>query len=139
MADLNDRISDPWGTRTPYGPGETWPTRIDTALSVDEAAVDRWVQAASLLHSNGDAMDIAVADGRIVGVRGRASDRVNHGRLGPKDYYAWQADSAPDRLQRPLIRQGGHLVEKLAHAVRPRVRELPQLGGLRATRPGGSR
>jgi hypothetical protein len=26
-----------------------------------------------------------VKDGRIVGVRGRAVDRVNHGRLGPKD------------------------------------------------------
>ena len=34
--------------------------------------MDRWVPAASLLHSNGDAMDIAVKDGRIVGVRGRA-------------------------------------------------------------------
>lgn len=31
-------------------------------------------------------MDIGVKDGKIVGVRGRAVDRVNKGRLGPKDY-----------------------------------------------------
>lgn len=29
-------------------------------------------------------MDIGVKDGKIVGVRGRAVDRVNKGRLGPK-------------------------------------------------------
>jgi hypothetical protein len=28
--------------------------------------VDRWVQSATILHSGGDAMDIAVKDGRIV-------------------------------------------------------------------------
>jgi ferredoxin-nitrate reductase len=66
--------------------------------------VDRWVQAASLLHSNGDAIDIAVRAGRIVGVRGRAGDRVNHGRLDPKDFYGWQANNSPDRLSRPLVR-----------------------------------
>jgi ferredoxin-nitrate reductase len=52
---------------------------------VAEADVERWARSASLLHSNGDAMDIAVKDGRIVGVRGRPDDRVNHGRLDPKD------------------------------------------------------
>ena len=69
-----DRIAEPWGTRTPYGPGETWPTRVDTYLAdgLTEEDVDRWVQSASILHSNGDALDIAVKDGRIVGVRGRA-------------------------------------------------------------------
>jgi anaerobic selenocysteine-containing dehydrogenase len=76
-----------------------------------EDDVDRWVQSASLLHSNGDAMDIAVRDGRIVGVRGRAADRVNHGRLDPKDLYGWQANNSPDRLRRPLVRGGGQLVE----------------------------
>jgi ferredoxin-nitrate reductase len=29
-------------------------------------------------------MDIGVRDGKVVGVRGRVSDRVNKGRLGPK-------------------------------------------------------
>lgn len=62
---------------------------MDTFLADgrDAADVDRWVQTASILHSNGDALDIAVKDDQIVGVRGRAADRVNHGRLGPKDPY----------------------------------------------------
>ncbi|TRW44078.1 molybdopterin oxidoreductase family protein [Georgenia yuyongxinii] len=108
-----DRIAQPWGTRTPYGPGTSWPVRVDSYLAdgVDPADVDRWVQSASVLHSNGDALDIAVQDGRIVGVRGRASDRVNHGRLGPKDLFGWQANASPDRLTRPLVREGGELVE----------------------------
>jgi len=81
------------------------------ADGVAEADVQRWVQTASVLHSNGDAMDLAVRDGRIVGVRGRATDRVNRGRLDPKDYYGWRANSSPDRLRRPLVREGGELVE----------------------------
>lgn len=108
-----DRIAEPWGTRTQYGSGGAWPVRVDTHLAEGVAPedVDRWVQTASLLHSNGDAMDIAVKDNRIVGVRGRAPDRVNHGRLGPKDLYGWQANASPDRLTKPLIREGGKLVE----------------------------
>jgi len=108
-----DRIADPWGARTPYGPGEDWPVRVDTYLQegITAEQVDRWVQTASILHSNGDGMDIAVRDERIVGVRGRAGDRVNHGRLGPKDLFGWQANAAPDRLARPLIRVHGQLVE----------------------------
>ncbi|MEV4105255.1 molybdopterin-dependent oxidoreductase [Nonomuraea sp. NPDC049649] len=135
---MSDRIADPWGRRTPYGPpslveraaaslpgpvrrvlpGEagrrtTWPVRVDTFLEegVTEADVDHWVRSASILHSNGDAMDIAVAGGRIVGVRGRATDRINRGRLGPKDLYGWQAVHSPDRLTRPLVRENGRLVE----------------------------
>jgi anaerobic selenocysteine-containing dehydrogenase len=108
-----DRIAEPWGSRTPYAPGETWPTRVDRYLAdgLTEDDVDRWVQSASILHSNGDGLDIAVKDDRIVGVRGRAVDRVNHGRLGPKDLFGWQANNSPDRLTRPLIRRGGELVE----------------------------
>ena len=56
-------------------------------------------------------MDIAVVDGRIAGVRGREDDRVNRGRLDPKDLYGWQANNSPDRLTRPLVRRGGELVE----------------------------
>ncbi len=109
----HDRIAEPWGERAPYGPGESWPVRVDSHLAsgIDADQVDRWVQSASLLHSNGDAMDIAVSGGRIVGVRGRAIDRVNHGRLDPKDLFGWQANSSPDRLTAPLIRQGGQLVD----------------------------
>ena len=125
-----DRIAQPWGTRTPYGPGERWPTRVDSHLAqgVSEDDVERWVQSASLLHSNGDAMDIAVKDGRIVGVRGRAGDRVNHGRLGPKDLFGWQANASPERLTRPLIRREGKLVETdwdtAMDAVAGRTKEL---------------
>src|SRR5919199_2272234 len=108
-----DRVAEPGGTRTPYSPGGSWPTRVDSHLEdgVTPDDVDRWVQSASLLHSNGDAMDIAVRGGRIVGVRGRAVDRVNHGRLDPKDLFGWQANNSPDRLTAPLIRKGNRLVE----------------------------
>jgi anaerobic selenocysteine-containing dehydrogenase len=108
-----DRIGDPWGPRTPYAPAQPWPERVDTCLDdgVDEDAVDGWVQAASTLHSNGDGIDIAVRDGRMVGVRGRAGDRVNRGRLDPKDCYGWRALASPDRLTRPLVREDGELVE----------------------------
>ncbi|MEU5784546.1 molybdopterin oxidoreductase family protein [Micromonospora lupini] len=108
-----DRIAEPWGERTPYGPGDEWPVRVDRYLADGrtDVDVDRWVQSASVLHSNGDAMDIAVADGRIVGVRGRAVDRINRGRLDPKDLYGWQANNSPDRLTRPLVRDGDRLVE----------------------------
>ncbi|HEU5149331.1 MAG TPA: molybdopterin oxidoreductase family protein [Iamia sp.] len=110
---MTDRIAEPWGARTPYDPSTPWPVRVDQHLApgVAEGDVDRWVQSASILHSNGDAMDIAVRDGRIVGVRGRAVDRVNRGRLDPKDLYGWQANLSPDRLTRPLVREGGRLVE----------------------------
>src|SRR3954471_19118028 len=125
-----DRIAEPWGSRTPYGPGESWPTRVDSYLSdgLTEDDVDRWAQSASILHSNGDALDIAVKDGRIVGVRGRAVDRVNRGRLDPKDLFGWQANNSPDRLTRPLVRRGGELVETdwdtAMDAVVGKVREL---------------
>ncbi|MBY4127571.1 molybdopterin-dependent oxidoreductase [Rhodococcus fascians] len=108
-----DRIAEPWGTRTPYGRGEPWPTRVDTYLGndVEQDDVDRWVQSASILHSNGDALDIAVKDDAIVGVRGRAADRVNRGRLGPKDLYGWQANNSRERLTAPLVRVDGELIE----------------------------
>lgn len=108
-----DRIAEPWGSRTPYARGESWPARMDTHLAegVTPGAVERWVRTASILHSDGDAMDVAVRDGRMVGVRGRVTDRVNRGRLGPKDAFGWRANAASDRLTAPLIRRDGHLVE----------------------------
>lgn len=108
-----DRIAQPWGSRTPYARGGTWPSRADTHLAegVAPEGVERWVQAASILHSDGDAMDIAVKDGRMVGVRGRVVDRVNRGRLGPKDVFGWQANASADRLTRPLVRRDGQLTE----------------------------
>jgi anaerobic selenocysteine-containing dehydrogenase len=101
------------GTRTPFAAGGRWPDRVDVHLAegVTAQEVDAWVQSASVLHSNGDAMDIAVKDGRIVGVRGRSSDRVNHGRLDPKDLFGWQANASADRLTSPLIRRDGKFIE----------------------------
>jgi anaerobic selenocysteine-containing dehydrogenase len=103
-----DRIANPWGERTPYTQGEEWPQRVDEHTTGD---VERWVQSACVLCSHGCALDIGVSDGRIVGVRGRAQDRINHGRLGPKGLYGWQANNSPDRLTTPLVRRGGRLVE----------------------------
>ena len=108
-----DRIAEPWGARTPYGSGEAWPRRVDAFLDdgVTPEQVDQWVHSACVLCSNGCGLDIAVAGGRMVGVRGRAEDRVNHGRLGPKGLFGWQANHAADRLTRPLVRDGGELAE----------------------------
>ncbi|KUI01850.1 nitrate reductase [Mycobacterium sp. IS-3022] len=108
-----DRIAEPWGTRTPYGKGEHWPERVDMHLAdgLTPDAVDRWVQSASVLHSNGDGLDIAVKDGRIVGIRGRSVDRVNRGRVDTKDLFGWHANASTERLTTPLVRENGKLVE----------------------------
>src|SRR4051795_11102451 len=108
-----DRIKNPWGERTPYARDGEWPTRVDMHLAegVEPGDVDDWFISASILHSNGDEIDIAVKGGRIVGVRGDEHSRVNHGRLGPKDLVGWQANNSPDRLTRPLVRDGGELHE----------------------------
>jgi ferredoxin-nitrate reductase len=110
---VTDRIAEPWGIRTPFAADTCWPARVDEYLADDLTGedIDAWVQSACVLCSNGCALDIAVKDGRIAGVRGRAVDRVNHGRLGPKGLFGWQANNAPDRLTRPLIRRGNQLVE----------------------------
>lgn len=109
-----DRISEIWGTRTPFERGERWPVRVDIKLAdgLAENDIDRWVQSACTLCSNGCACDIAVKDGAMVGVRGRAQDIVNHGRLGPKGLFGtWQGMANTDRLTHPLIRVDGQLVE----------------------------
>ncbi|MEU6323343.1 nitrate reductase [Streptomyces sp. NPDC047009] len=106
---MADRITGVWGRRLPFSPGERWPERTDRHLVVAQEQVDRWVQSACVLCSNGCGMDIAVADGKTVGVRGRAEDRVSRGRLGPKGLFGWQANNSPDRLTEPLIRVHGQL------------------------------
>lgn len=69
--------------------------------------------------------DIAVKDGRLVGVRGRATDVVNHGRLGPKGLYgSAPSASSPDRLTRPMAREGGGLVETDWNTAMGRVVEV---------------
>jgi anaerobic selenocysteine-containing dehydrogenase len=109
-----DRVADVWGERTPHGRGTVWPARVDVFLDagITAGAVDRWVPSACVLCSNGCGVDIAVKDGRMVGVRGRGTDVVNHGRLGPKGLYGstpWA--SSAERLTRPLIRECGRLVD----------------------------
>src|SRR3954470_22003697 len=108
MAEERDGIADIWGPRAPFAAGRRWPVRVDQHL---EARPDHWVRSCCVLCSNGCALDIGVRDGRIVGVRGLKTDRVNRGRLGPKGLLAWQANTSPDRLTRPLIRDGGTLRE----------------------------
>src|SRR5215208_3331482 len=104
MTETRDSTTDIWGPRTPTR--DAWPTRVDErTLEVPE----RWVQSACVLCSNGCALDIAVKAGRIVGVRGRADDRVNRGRLGPKGLNGWEANNSGDRLTQPLIRRDGNL------------------------------
>ena len=99
-----DSIADVWGARTPYH--GHWPARVDE-LTLE--APDRWVPSACVLCSFGCGIDIGVKDGRIVGVRGREFDRVNHGRLGPKGLHGWIANHSADRLTAPLIRRKGEL------------------------------
>lgn len=72
--------------------------------------------------SNGCAVDVAVKDGQVVGMKGRAVDRINKGRLGPKGcvlarcvhtpsrsltvssrrMYGWVSMKAEDRLKTPV-------------------------------------
>lgn len=156
-----DRTAD-WGARTPYGSpgaverlaaalpgcmrdvlptkigrGSPWPVRVDTYLEdgFGEDDVDAWVPAVSALGSGGDGLDIAVCGNRVVGVRGRAADRVNHGRLDPRERHGRpQPGRHTGRLTRPLVREGGELVETTWDAAMARIvdrsREL-------LSRPGG--
>jgi anaerobic selenocysteine-containing dehydrogenase len=80
-----------WGERTGFHGEDQWPERVDEMLSEEP---ERWVQSACVLCSNGCALDMGVKGHRIVGVRGRAADRVNRGRLGPVDARARPAARA---------------------------------------------
>src|SRR5947209_5988736 len=106
MSQSRNSTHDIWGARTPFTGSNQWPERVDHRITEEP---DRWVQSACVLCSNGCGLDIGVKDGRIVGVRGRASDVVNRGRLGPKGLNGWEANRSADRLTSPLIRRGGAL------------------------------
>jgi anaerobic selenocysteine-containing dehydrogenase len=106
MSQSRNSLQDIWGPRTPFAGSNQWPERVDHRITEEP---DRWVQSACVLCSNGCGLDIGVKDGRIVGVRGRASDVVNRGRLGPKGLNGWEANHSADRLTKPLIRRGGVL------------------------------
>jgi ferredoxin-nitrate reductase len=104
MGATRNSIEDIWGPRTPYF--DQWPVRVDENVLEEP---DHWIQSACVLCSNGCAVDIGVKNNRIVGVRGRPIDRINHGRLGPKGLYAWLANNSSDRLAQPLVRKDGKL------------------------------
>jgi anaerobic selenocysteine-containing dehydrogenase len=108
MPESRNSIKDIWGERTPFRGQEKWPERVDRRLAEEP---ERWVQSACVLCSNGCGIDIGVKQGRIVGVRGRAVDAVNKGRLGPKGLNGWEANHSPDRLTTPLVRKQGSLQE----------------------------
>jgi anaerobic selenocysteine-containing dehydrogenase len=104
MAVTRDSIADIYGPRTPYR--DQWPVRIDEQTV---ETPERWVPSACVLCSYGCGLDVGVKQGRIVGVRGRETDRTNHGRLGPKGLHGWVANHSADRLTTPLIRRKGEL------------------------------
>jgi ferredoxin-nitrate reductase len=106
MKATRDSVADIWGKRTPFHGERQWPVRVDERVSEDP---EQWVQSACVLCANGCGCDIGVKGGRIVGVRGRAEDEVNRGRLGPKGLHGWEANNSPDRLTRPLVRRHGRL------------------------------
>jgi anaerobic selenocysteine-containing dehydrogenase len=103
MTQTRDSVRDVWGDRMPYRGDQSWPVRVDQRTTAEP---DRWVQSCCVLCTNGCGLDIGVKDGKIVGVRGRADDRVSRGRLGPKGFHAWEANASPDRLTTPLVRDG---------------------------------
>ena len=104
MTNSRDSINDVWGDRAPYY--ENWSERVDERT---DGSAESWIQSACVLCSNGCGLEIGVRDGRIVGVRGRADDHVNRGRLGPKGLHGWEANNSEDRLTTPLIRKDGKL------------------------------
>ncbi|MDO3413267.1 molybdopterin-dependent oxidoreductase [Saccharibacillus sp. CPCC 101409] len=77
--------------------------RIDMNVYT-QGEVDRWVYSTCNLCSVGCGCEIAVKDEKIVGIRGNGKHSINRGRLGPKGENQWQANSSPDRLLSPLIR-----------------------------------
>jgi anaerobic selenocysteine-containing dehydrogenase len=105
VTETRNSIDDIWGPRTPHR-GE-WPVRVDERTSAEP---EHWVPSVCVLCSTGCGLDIGVSGGRMVGVRGRAGDRVNHGRLGPKGLHGWEANASGDRLTTPLVRRDGQLV-----------------------------
>ncbi len=106
MTATRDSIRDIWGARTGFCGEDQWPSRVDERTSQEP---DRWVPSACVLCSTGCGLDIGVKGGRIVGVRGRAEDRVGRGRLGPKGLHGWEANHSGDRLTHPLVRRGATL------------------------------
>lgn len=54
---------------------------------------------------------LTIEDGRVTGARGDRDDVFSHGYICPKGAIFAELDNDPDRLQAPLIRRDGELVE----------------------------
>lgn len=104
--ETRNSIIDLWGKRTPHQ-GD-WPVRVDERILEEP---EKWIQSSCVLCSTGCGVDIGVKGDRIVGIRGRAADRTNLGRLGPKGLHGWLANHSQGRLTSPLIRRNGRLIE----------------------------
>ena len=54
---------------------------------------------------------LTIDDGRVSGARGDRDDVFSHGFICPKGASFAELDNDPDRLQRPMVRRDGELVE----------------------------
>lgn len=90
----------------------TWENeRVDMNL-YSQGEVDHWVYSTCNFCAIGCGCYIAVKNNQIVGIKGNGSHPINRGRLGPKGENQWYANSSPDRLLHPLIRNAsGKLVQ----------------------------
>ncbi|WP_157067225.1 molybdopterin-dependent oxidoreductase, partial [Alicyclobacillus shizuokensis] len=88
-----------------------WETERTDINVYSQGEVDQWVYSTCNLCSVGCGCYIAVKDNRIVGIKGNSEHPTNRGRLGPKGENQWYANSSPDHLQTPLLRdRSGQLV-----------------------------
>src|SRR5688572_7845303 len=54
-------------------------------------------------------LDVQVADGKVIAIRGKADDVFSHGYICPKGYALKDLHEDPDRLRLPLVRRNGTL------------------------------
>lgn len=66
--------------------------------------IQHWIPSTCGICSIGCGVEVAAANGRRAGVRGRASHPVNDGRLGPKGLNQYYANRHSTRARYPLIR-----------------------------------
>ena len=70
-----------------------------------------WNKAPCRFCGTGCHLQVGVAEGRVVGVRGDQKAEVNKGLLCVKGYHAGMVLYGKDRLTKPLLRRDGELVE----------------------------
>jgi anaerobic selenocysteine-containing dehydrogenase len=87
----------------PALPG-VWPARVEERTL---SRPDRWIASACVRCAHGCGLDVGVRSGRIVALRGRATDPANRGRLCERGLRGFERNESRDRLTRPLLRRGG--------------------------------